>query len=311
MIITAGGKSSSGKSTVMNEIARRLGWKRYSLGEKIKDMAGDIPLHIFYASMDEETERALDEWQKQFGLQHDNFIMDSRLGFKYIPVEKRFNLFFELPLEESARRAFHKKGQTDFATYDEAYNALDKRMKLEQEHYQYLYGHEFKSGKFDHFEKNATFDDGEPFYHYIVDASRPVEEVIESVYTRILQELETRNELHSLQDTDTMYYPESLRLKEEVLFSERTLSGTYYITNERLILEPILGKTIEIPLEYVKEISAQQNDLEKFFNIGRISFMHSNYKTVVPLARRKYVTFSFLREPHELYAKIQQLLHLA
>lgn len=106
------------------------------------------------------------------------------------------------------------------------------------------------------------------------------------------------------------YYPESLGVHEKVIFSEKKLFATYYITTERLIIETKFGKTREIPLKNIKEISAQQNEIEKALDIGRISFMHSNYEKNVPLTRRKYVTFKFIKNPEETYACLQQKLQL-
>lgn len=193
MIITVGGVSSSGKSTVMKEIALRLGWKRYSLGERIKEMAGSVPLNEFYANMDETTERALDEWQREMGKKMDNFIMDSRLGFKFMPPGKRYNLFFDLPLEEAAERAFRNQN-SQFASFGEAYASLEERMTTEQEHYQNLYGPEFIQGKFNHLNKYGLFDDGEPFYHHIVNALSSVETIVEDIYNHVVEEMVRRGE---------------------------------------------------------------------------------------------------------------------
>jgi CMP/dCMP kinase len=89
MIITISGTAGSGKSTVAKLVAKKLGYKHYSLGDLQRTLAkqkgislrelGELEKH------DDSFDRKLDEMQRELGKKEDNFVIDGRLSFHFIP----------------------------------------------------------------------------------------------------------------------------------------------------------------------------------------------------------------------------------
>ena len=182
MIITMSGVPCSGKSTISKMLAEKLGWKRESMGDIFKEMAGDMPLNRFYKELenDPEKEKECDLMQKEWGEKYDDFILDARIAFHFVPRAKSYNIFFDLPLEEAAKRAYGrgKEGKSqNFDTLGSARASIEERMEIEKGRYESLYG-------INHLDKNN--------YDYIVDANRPVEDVFSDLYNNVLEELERR-----------------------------------------------------------------------------------------------------------------------
>lgn len=187
MIVTMSGVPSSGKSTIARRLADRLGWQRMSMGDVFKEMAQKEGkgLNEFYRELgnDPKRERECDLRQKEWGMMYDNFILDARIAFHFMPEEKSYNLFFDLPKEEAAKRAYQRglegKGEV-FDSIDNAQLSIEQRMKNETDRYKDLYG-------INHLNKEN--------YDYIVDANRTIDAVFKDVYNNVLEELKRRKEL--------------------------------------------------------------------------------------------------------------------
>ena len=89
MIITISGTAGSGKSTVANVLAKKLGLKRYSLGDLQRALAKKkgISLHELgeLEKKDPTLDKKLDAMQKKLGTTENDFIIDGRLSFHFIP----------------------------------------------------------------------------------------------------------------------------------------------------------------------------------------------------------------------------------
>ena len=108
MIITISGTPGSGKSTVAKLLAKKLNFKHYSSGEFMRDMAEEKNMGLLNLIRLAEKDRSIDEEidQRQIGLGRtkDNFVIDSRLGFHFIPKSKK--IFIDADFEERAKRIF-------------------------------------------------------------------------------------------------------------------------------------------------------------------------------------------------------------
>ncbi|MFW6231323.1 MAG: hypothetical protein ACOC32_04865 [Nanoarchaeota archaeon] len=105
------------------------------------------------------------------------------------------------------------------------------------------------------------------------------------------------------------YYPDSLRLDENVIASSRFLFIYYYVTDKRLLRENKLSKkTYEVPVERVSDSYPEQNRIESLLKRGRITLVHSNHKKDVPIMRRKYFVMKNVKHPEETYAAMQRVL---
>ncbi len=143
MKITITGKIGSGKSTVAKEIAKKLNYKYYSVGMLMGELALKRGISLMelskIAEKDKEVDFYLDKRQKQIG-KENNLVMDSRLGFHFIPDS--FKIFLDVQLEESARRVFQdRKNRADekFSSLQNAKNQIKAREESEKKRYNGYY----------------------------------------------------------------------------------------------------------------------------------------------------------------------------
>ncbi len=146
MKISISGAVGSGKSTISRLLAEKLGYKHYSIGELMREMAKKRELSIMEfsdrAEVDPTIDEELDEEQKRIGKEEDNFIMDSRLGFRFIPDS--YKIFFTVDLREAARRIYEdKRKEETYENIEEAMEFLKKRMRSENIRYKEYYGIDF------------------------------------------------------------------------------------------------------------------------------------------------------------------------
>jgi len=106
MIITLGGTPGSGKSTVGKLLAKKLEYKHYSNGDFMREMAEERKISLLELSKMAEEDRGIDEELDQrqidLGMNEDDFVIDSRLGYHFIPNSVK--VFLDADFEERARR---------------------------------------------------------------------------------------------------------------------------------------------------------------------------------------------------------------
>ncbi len=106
MIVTISGTAGSGKSAVGRELARRLKLKHYSIGGFMREMAEEKEISLLELSKQAETDRGIDEEldrrQIDLGKKEENFVIDSRLGFHFIP--NSIKIFLDADINIRAKR---------------------------------------------------------------------------------------------------------------------------------------------------------------------------------------------------------------
>ena len=106
MIITISGTLGSGKSTVAKLLAKKLKFKHYSSGDFMREMAEERKLSLLELSKLAEKDRSIDEEidqrQVELGRNEDNFVIDGRLSFHFIP--KSVKIFLDADPKERAKR---------------------------------------------------------------------------------------------------------------------------------------------------------------------------------------------------------------
>ena len=146
MKITISGPIGSGKSTVSKILAAKLGYKHYSIGGFMRDIAKKRSLSILELSKRAESDPTiddeLDQRQSQIGKSEDNFVMDSRLGYHFILDS--FSIFLDVSINEAVRRiTSDKKRDEKYKNTVEAVVALKERMHSESLRYNEYYGIKF------------------------------------------------------------------------------------------------------------------------------------------------------------------------
>ncbi len=147
-IITIGGTLGSGKSSTGNCLADILGFKRYSMGDLQRQYAEKLGMDFSaYSEMqktDHSIDKKVDEYQKELAEKEDNFILDSRLGWFFIP--NSFKVFLTLPIKTAAERIVNdaKNNPTrkveEIENVSDAIQKIEHRIESEKDRYQKLYG---------------------------------------------------------------------------------------------------------------------------------------------------------------------------
>ncbi len=106
-IITLSGKPGSGKSSTSDKVAEMLGYTRYSSGDFVRAIVKkrNITLAEFNKlaatnhSLDEEIDEKLRELRS-----HNDIVIDSRLGFYWIP--ESFKVYLDLDIDVATSRIY-------------------------------------------------------------------------------------------------------------------------------------------------------------------------------------------------------------
>lgn len=144
MIITLSGMPGAGKSTVGRLVAQELGLKYYSVGDLRGKMAQDRGMTIEELNKLGErkdfTDKEADAYQAELAKKEDNFIMDSRLGFHFIP--ESIKIFLDVEIKEAARRIFgdERKDEKRYTSAKDVAKALKERLASDTRRYQKYYG---------------------------------------------------------------------------------------------------------------------------------------------------------------------------
>jgi CMP/dCMP kinase len=174
MIITLSGSAGSGKSTVADELSKKLNLKRYSVGDFRREKAEQLGFSLHeYNKMGEKndfTDKDADEWQSDLGKKKDNFVIDGRLSFYFIPDS--FKIYLDADEKIRAERIFKDKRKTEqFLSYEESLKKLRERQKSDERRYKKYYG-------INPFEKRL--------YDLVIDTSKiSVDEVINIIIKKL------------------------------------------------------------------------------------------------------------------------------
>jgi cytidylate kinase len=106
MIITIGGSSGGGKSSISKALAAKLGYKRYSAGDIWRNCAAErgMALHDFnkLAKTDSSIDKMADDALKKLGEIEDDVVVEGRMAFFFIPDS--IKIFVDAKPEIRAKR---------------------------------------------------------------------------------------------------------------------------------------------------------------------------------------------------------------
>lgn len=174
-IITIAGVPGSGKSSTADNVAKALGFKRFSSGDFMRKIAMDRGISLNELSAQAETDESIDvsiDNEVRNAGTGEKLVIDSRLAFHWIP--NSFKVFLDLPLEISKERILNnlkhnklRQQSEGIADIDEIYKKITERLESEKKRYKELYS-------IDHTDK-SNFD-------LVVDTNKNnLEEVVEII----------------------------------------------------------------------------------------------------------------------------------
>lgn len=144
-IISLGGELASGKGTVSEILMEELNFGVYKNGDYFrklaKNMGMDVTSFNIYVKEHPEIDRQIEYSATEYAKEHDNFIIDARLGWYAVP--ESFKVYLKVDINVAAKRALNdetRKSSENFSTLEEQKADIEKRYKLENERYFKLYG---------------------------------------------------------------------------------------------------------------------------------------------------------------------------
>lgn len=149
MIVSFSGTPGSGKSIIAQGLAEKLDWPRYYMGNIWREMAKKHGLDVeSYSKLNEnnpDKDKEIDEYQRELGKNHDNFIIDGRTSWYFIPHSLKVYLY--VSPEEGAKRIFgslQKKNNRNegegLNTWQDVLESNKKRVESDGRRYQQYYG---------------------------------------------------------------------------------------------------------------------------------------------------------------------------
>jgi len=144
-IISLAGELASGKGTVSKLLSEELEYTIYRNGEYVRKLAREKGLDITsfneYLNEHPEIDRQIEKSAAEYAKEHDNFIIDARLGWYAVP--ESFKVYLTIDINEAAKRAFYdedRKSTEKFNTIEEQKEDMERRYKMENARYFNLYG---------------------------------------------------------------------------------------------------------------------------------------------------------------------------
>lgn len=140
-IISIAGDIASGKGTVTAFLQKELGYEVYKNGEYVRRLAKEMNMSIIefqeYLNAHEEVDRQVEKSASIYAAEHDNLIIDARLGFYAVPYS--FKVYLKVDLDEAAKRAYNDSLRKDTEIYSSIEKAKeDIKYRYEQENMRYL-----------------------------------------------------------------------------------------------------------------------------------------------------------------------------
>lgn len=146
-IIALTGELSSGKGVVSKILMEQLSYGVYRNGDYFRKLAQESGMSVTefneYVKEHTEIDIQIENSAKEYAQNHENFIIDARLGWYAVP--ESFKVYLKVDSDVAAKRAFEnqdesKKRTERFNSIEEQKADMQKRYELENERYYNVYG---------------------------------------------------------------------------------------------------------------------------------------------------------------------------
>jgi len=143
MKIVISGTPASGKSSVAKLVAKKMGYRHYSMGDLQRELAREHGVDIvewgIMESQDPAYDRMVDERQTIIGKESDNFVVDSRMGAYFIPHAVKFFVDADEKVR-AQRRLQHKRAEEQYSSIEAVKKEMGRRESYNQERFMRYYG---------------------------------------------------------------------------------------------------------------------------------------------------------------------------
>lgn len=148
-IITISGKPGSGKSSTSDKVAELLGYSRHSSGDMVRKVLSKKRMTLEEYNKKATTDHDLDDQvDKQLRAlrDKDDIVVDSRLGFYWLP--ESFKVYLDLDIDLATARIFkdavtnssRSGAGTSTTSLSEVTRQVRERMNTERSRFRRLYG---------------------------------------------------------------------------------------------------------------------------------------------------------------------------
>jgi CMP/dCMP kinase len=147
MIISIHGKEGSGKTTIAKMLADTFGYKRYYIGGMRREAARKIGMTLEEYNTWSEThpqgDKEFDEYLTKLGKTENNFIIETRTAFHFIP--KSIKIYLDVSESVAAHRIFNDKKlkerneRTKIQSIEEITEGIRKRRQSDIRRYEKYY----------------------------------------------------------------------------------------------------------------------------------------------------------------------------
>lgn len=148
MIISISGAAGSGKTTIAKMLAEKLGWPRYYIGgiRRKKALERNMTLEEYnkLGETDPGTDAEVDEYQKELGRKKNNFIIEGRTSWHFIPHS--FKIYFDVDEKTAAERIYNdlakgaeRNEAKELHTYEDVLKSLRERRENDIRRYKKYY----------------------------------------------------------------------------------------------------------------------------------------------------------------------------
>ncbi len=144
-IITITGDHASGQGTASNLLKEYLGYEIYRNGQYVRKLALEKGMSIVefqvYLNEHPELDREIEKSATNYASEHDNLIVDAKLGWFAIP--NSFKVYLKVDIDISVKRAYEDNARKDtepFKSIEEAKEKITYRHKEETNRWIEEYG---------------------------------------------------------------------------------------------------------------------------------------------------------------------------
>lgn len=154
MIISISGTPGTGKTSVGKLLAERLGYAFHSVGELRGAMAIERGITINelnkLGETDDSTDKPVDEKVRQMGIEKDNFVIEGRLAWLFIPHS--FKILLTCDMQEASRRIFEarkieeasRKDEPMYTSVEDTLHHIEDRVASDMLRYKKYYGVDYQ-----------------------------------------------------------------------------------------------------------------------------------------------------------------------